>query len=330
MGVNFYCYILLMTHVYSEKEKLDKLINDLFTQTYLKFTDTFNYIKIVWVHLNEDVVNDSNDSLVRSQSQRLKSVRYIKSFEFDRYNRVYYKQRKAHLFDNEIETFKVLFSQEECTKIVDILVLINTIYPNYSWPDVKNYLKPFWLEARPLVKKFINLLPLKIRYINYTEKNTKRIPRSVEFKTISDLKQHIVKNIDWENVEDIEFELYNNDFILNAHFTDLQKMTKFDTILHKTFTVFVNPDYIKNKSITHNSRKKSHQNFKEILQINTTYSYENNSLNFYDVEIEYTNPTVRITNDSLNIIEMYSNLIKNIYKISPLIIHEKFVKQFPK
>jgi len=140
------------------------------------------------------------------------------------------------------------------------------------------------------------------------------------------LKTILIKRIDWNGLNEINFELYNKDFVIDIRF---ERIGKFDTIIYGTFKVSVNKSYRNNtykRSIVskqNTNRSSSIKNFVEILEMKTTHSYMK-KLYFHDVEVNITKDTnVNITIDSLNMIETYLQLLQKIYNINKRLIHQK-------
>lgn len=298
--------------------ELDKPINDVFSEIYLSFTETFNYIKIVWFELNKHAVN------VNSRSQKLKSFGSIKEKEYDAHNRLYYNKYNTN---NETKYVKV-FSDDINAQLLNILESIKRKHLDYNWSDVKNYLKSFWLKSRKTADLFNSLLPLNVTYISYKINNIYSTPPGSHIKTIDELKNLLIKRIDWDKLNEINFKLYNKDFVIDIRF---ERIGKFDTIIYGTFKVSVNESYRSNaykrrivpkQSITR-TLSRSTKNFVEILEMKTTHSYIK-KLYFHDVEVNVTKDiNVKVTIDSLNMIETYLQLLQKIYNINKNFIHKK-------
>jgi hypothetical protein len=134
----------------------------------------------------------------------------------------------------------------------------------------------------------------------------------------------------------LEFELYNDDCVINICF---KRLNKFNSIIHGIFTVYFKPIYKSKTLLKITDSINSPLNIIDITQINnnflilekyvkiltvyTTHSYNDKHLLFTNMEFEIISTSMsHITNFSLNIIEMYLHFFKDIYKIDSWKIHK--------
>ena len=293
------------------------LINESFEQIYVSFTQTFNYIKLLWVKLseyeNKELNTNSNDS------QRLKSIKSIKNKVFNKaFNHiigdVYYDEK--HMYDKS--KYIHIFTPKENKQLMYILLLLKHRYPDYKWSNIKTYLKPLWNNSRKNSELFGSLFPINIKYIKY---NNSLLPLPVKAKTIVELENILVNKINWNNLNEINYEIYNNDLRINILF---KRHTQFDTVIYGTFKIYVNESY-KNlskklvditKNNTHVNNTHVSKNFVEIVQIETSHNYIQ-KLQFGTVKINITkDPNVTITQDSLNMTKKYLELLRIVYNIN--------------
>ena len=232
-----------------------------------------------------------------------------------------------------IPNINAIFSHRLCIQLFNIILSTYKLYPTWTWLQVESSLTKLWIESRS--KKYSNLLPLKIRFITYAFKNESVIPimpEYIDINTIEELRIIIISNIDWNNVNKLEFQLYNANTIINMSFS---RLNKFNTIINGVFSVYLYPIY-RNKTPVHKNNtniipSNICNNFEildkyiEILTVYTTHKYKTHTVCFIDMEFGInTKTTAHIANFSLNTVEMYLEFLKDVYQIDSWKIHKKY------
>ena len=320
---------------------LDELITNTFTDIYIKYKYTFRFIKVQWSELNNYMNTHQNNVIDLYFLRYINTIKNIS--EPNEINNICYDTYYSTHTDNEIisinddkntqntQNIIAIFSQIHCIQMFKILVMIYKLHPEWNWIQTQDYLTVFWVDCRNKYNRYSNLLPLKIRFYVYTFKDESIIPiipLYIDIKTLEELRIIIISNIDWDNMEKLEFQLYNNDCIINISFN---RLNKFNTIIHGIFSVYLNPLYKTKTLIKINEMidiNKITNNFNildkyvEILTVNTTHNcisvnrFSNKQIIFSNMEFSITTKSMyRITNFSLNIIEMYLQFFKDVYKI---------------
>lgn len=320
---------------------LNELVIDTFIDIYIRYIETFKFIKFQWSELDSYITTHPNHRIDLYFLRYINTIKNISeeneinSICYDTYYNTYSDIENQHITPN----IKTIFSHTQCIQLFKFIISTYKLNPHWNWLEIQDYLTTMWVYAKNKHNKYNNLLPLKIHFNTYSFKNEQIIPiipLYIDIKTIEELRIIVISNIDWDNVNKLEFELYNENCLINISFI---RLNKFNTIIHGIFTVYFKPIYKSktlqinefiNKPINIVNISQINNNFKilekyvKILTVYTTHSYKDKNLLFNNMEFEIiSTSTSHITNFSLNIIEMYLNFFKDTYKIDPWKIHKK-------